>query len=51
MNTSNKNSKVSFDSNRDKYHKWAKGFKKGNNVNFHPYTRIGFEFGKDVNEM
>ena len=37
--------------NRHSHHPWAKGFKQGNKVIYHPYTRIGFEFGDISNNL
>lgn len=49
--TANKNTAVSFESMRELHHDWAKGIKKGTKVVFHPYTRKGFRFGENTNEL
>lgn len=42
--TYNTNKNQHPDTLKQQHHSWAKGFKKGNQIEYHPYTRKDFVF-------
>jgi hypothetical protein len=42
--TYNKNTNQQPETLKDQHHKWAKGFRKGGQTVYHPYTRLNFVF-------